>query len=133
MLTSTHWGVYDVTVKDGVITGVTPFDRDPDPSPIGNSLPGAVTGPLRVRHPAVRKSYLEGGAGAAREKRGAEAFVNVSWNEAFDLVAAELKRVTTQFGNSAIFAGSYGWSSAGRFHHAQSQMHRFMNLSLIHI
>ena len=130
MLTSTHWGVYDVTVQDGVITGVTPFDRDPDPSPIGNSLPGAVQGPLRVRHPAVRKSYLEGGAGAApesRRKRGAEPFVNVSWNEALDLVAAELKRVTSTFGNSAIFAGSYGWSSAGRFHHAQSQVHRFMN------
>ena len=122
MLTSTHWGVYDVTVKDGVITGVTPFDRDLDPSPIGNSLPGAVAGPMRVRHPAVRKSYLEGGAGAASEKRGAEAFVNVSWNEAFDLVAAELKRVITQFGNSAIFAGSYGWASAGRRH--EFQRHR---------
>jgi biotin/methionine sulfoxide reductase len=24
-------------------------------------------------------------------------------------------------------AGSYGWSSAGRFHHAQSHVHRFMN------
>jgi biotin/methionine sulfoxide reductase len=127
MLTSTHWGVYDVAVKNGIITGVTPFDRDPDPSPIGDALPGAVQGPLRVRHPAVRKSYLDGGAGAARHLRGAEPFVNVSWNEASDLAAAELKRVTTQFGNSAVFAGSYGWSSAGRFHHAQSQVHRFMN------
>ena len=26
-----------------------------------------------------------------------------------------------------IFGGSYGWSSAGRFHHAQSQVHRFLN------
>ncbi len=127
MLTSTHWGVYDIAVKDGIITGITPFDRDPDPSPIGNALPGAVQGSMRVRHPAVRKSYLEGGPGAARHARGAEPFVNVSWNEALDLVSAELKRVTTQFGNSAIFAGSYGWSSAGRFHHAQSQVHRFMN------
>ncbi len=126
MLTSTHWGVYDITTQDGAITQITPFDRDPDPSPIGQSL-HAITGPVRVQHPAVRKSYLEGGAGAARDKRGAEPFVNVSWNEALDLVSAELKRVTTQFGNHAIFAGSYGWSSAGRFHHAQSQVHRFMN------
>ena len=29
--------------------------------------------------------------------------------------------------NRAIFGGSYGWSSAGRFHHAQSQVHRFLN------
>ena len=127
MLTSTHWGVYDVAVKDGIVSSVTPFDRDPDPSPIGNALPGAIQGPMRVRHPAVRKSYLEGGPGTAPHLRGTEPFVNVSWNEALDLVAAELKRVTGAFGNSAVFAGSYGWSSAGRFHHAQSQVHRFMN------
>lgn len=127
MLTSTHWGVYDVTVERGQITRITPFDKDPDPSAIGQSLITGVTGPERIRHPAVRKSYLEGGAGAARAKRGAEPFVNVSWDEALALVAAELKRVTAQFGNDSIFAGSYGWSSAGRFHHAQSQVHRFMN------
>jgi len=127
MLTSTHWGVYDVTVERGQITRITPFDQDPDPSAIGQSLVNGVTGPERIRHPAVRKSYLKGGAGAACEKRGAEPFVNVSWDEALALVAAELKRVTTRYGNGAIFAGSYGWSSAGRFHHAQSQVHRFMN------
>ena len=32
-----------------------------------------------------------------------------------------------RFGNQAIYAGSYGWASAGRFHHAQSQIHRFLN------
>ncbi|MBT6273376.1 MAG: molybdopterin-dependent oxidoreductase, partial [Chromatiales bacterium] len=26
-----------------------------------------------------------------------------------------------------VFGGSYGWASAGRFHHAQSQIHRFLN------
>jgi len=36
-------------------------------------------------------------------------------------------RVKTTFGNNAIFGGSYGWSSASRFHHAQSQVHRFLN------
>ena len=30
-------------------------------------------------------------------------------------------------GPEAVFGGSYGWSSAGRFHHAQSQVHRFLN------
>ena len=127
MLTSTHWGVYDVTADAGRITRIAPFDKDPDPSPIGQSLADAVTGPTRVREPAVRKSYLENGPGAAAAKRGAEPFVNLAWDEALDLVAAELKRVKTRFGNESIFAGSYGWSSAGRFHHAQSQVHRFMN------
>ena len=51
----------------------------------------------------------------------------MSWERAIDLVAGELHRVKTDYGNSAIFGGSYGWSSAGRFHHAQSQVHRFLN------
>jgi biotin/methionine sulfoxide reductase len=75
----------------------------------------------------VRKSYLEGGPGTAREKRGAEPFVQVRWDAALDLIARELARVKREHGNGSIFAGSYGWSSAGRFHHAQSQVHRFMN------
>ena len=127
MLTSTHWGVYDVTVERGEVIRVEPFDKDPDPSPIGQSLCGTVTGPTRVRRPAVRRSYLEKGPGAATHLRGAEPFVEVSWDEALALVASDLKRVISKFGNASIFAGSYGWSSAGRFHHAQSQVHRFMN------
>jgi biotin/methionine sulfoxide reductase len=51
----------------------------------------------------------------------------VGWDEALDLVAGELRRVRDSVGNSGIFGGSYGWASAGRFHHAQSQPHRFLN------
>ncbi len=40
----------------------------------------------------------------------------------------ELRRVVDTHGNEAIYGGSYGWASAGRFHHAQSQVHRFLNL-----
>src|SRR5215213_5042108 len=127
MLTSTHWGVYDVHVESGEIARITPFEHDPDPSPIGQSLVGTVTGPVRVRRPAIRKSWLERGPGASPEKRGCEPFVEVSWDEALDLVARDIDRVRKNFGNDSIFAGSYGWSSAGRFHHAQSQVHRFMN------
>ena len=43
------------------------------------------------------------------------------------LVANELNRVKSNFGNHTIYAGSYGWASAGRFHHAQSQLKRFLN------
>jgi biotin/methionine sulfoxide reductase len=127
LLTSTHWGVYEVEVEAGRVTRLKPFAHDPDPSPIGDSMPAALTSPARILRPAIRKSWLERGPGARTEGRGAEAFVEVSWNEALERVAAELERVKTAYGNEAIFAGSYGWSSAGRFHHAQSQVHRFMN------
>src|SRR5690349_15538347 len=103
LLTSTHWGVYDITVENGEVTRVAPFDRDPDPSPIGQSLIGAVTGPARIRRPAVRKNYLERGPGTTSKLRGTEPFVEVSWDEALTLVADELKRVKASFGNASIF------------------------------
>ncbi len=127
LLTSTHWGVYEVEVEGGRVARLKPFEHDPDPSPIGNSIPGALYSPTRVLKPSIRKSYLEGGPGTANERRGADPFVEVTWNEAMDIVAAEIERVKSTFGNASIFAGSYGWSSAGRFHHAQSQVHRFFN------
>ena len=131
LLTSMHWGVYEVEREEGPhgsrITGLRPFAHDPDPSPIGASVPAAVTGPTRVRRPAVRRSVLEQGPGAAPERRGIDPFVEVPWDTALDLVAGEIARVRERHGNAAIYAGSYGWSSAGRFHHAQSQVHRFMN------
>ena len=36
-----------------------------------------------------------------------------------------MSRVSSDFGNASIFAGSYGWASAGRFHHAKSQLNVF--------
>jgi biotin/methionine sulfoxide reductase len=127
-LTSTHWGTYEVEVAGGRVVALRPFDRDPDPSPIGAGLVDAVEAECRIPQPMVRVSYLERGPGAGGAGRGAEPFVAVSWDEALDLVAAELRRVRERHGNQAIYAGSYGWASAGRFHHAQSQLRRFMNL-----
>ena len=127
-LTAAHWGVYEVEYDDnGKAMRLHPFSKDPDPSPIGLHMLSDEVTRLRVRRPAVRKSWLEKGPGAAPEKRGQEPFVELEWDAALDLVAKELKRVKDTHSNRAIFGGSYGWSSAGRFHHAQSQVHRFLN------
>lgn len=127
LLTSNHWGTYRVDVVDGQVTALRKFEEDPDPSPIGLGIVDVLDGPTRITTPMVRKSWLEGGPGTATEKRGLEDFVAVSWDKANQLVADELKRVRADFGNQAIYAGSYGWASAGRFHHAQSQLKRFLN------
>lgn len=125
--TASHWGIYGVETK-GNQPVLVPFEKDPDPSPIGlHQLDGDVAA-KRVGRPAVRKSWLEDGPGSAPHLRGREPFVEVTWDQALDLVAAELARVREQHGNGAIFGGSYGWASAGRFHHAQSQLHRFLNM-----
>jgi biotin/methionine sulfoxide reductase len=127
-LTAAHWGVYEVEYDDkGQAAKLHPFSKDPDPSPIGLHMLSDEVARLRVRRPAFRKSWLEHGPGANSDKRGQEPFIELPWDEALDRVAAELKRVKDTHGNRAIFGGSYGWSSAGRFHHAQSQVHRFLN------
>ena len=127
-LTAAHWGVYEVEYDEtGKATRLHPFSKDPDPSPIGLHMLSDEVTRLRVRRPAVRKSWLEHGPGSHPERRGQEPFVELPWDEALDLVAGELTRVKTTHSNRAIFGGSYGWSSAGRFHHAQSQVHRFLN------
>lgn len=120
---STHWGVYRPVVEGGRLKALLPAPWDADPSPIGPGLVAEVDGPRRVRRPAVRRGFLQG----RTRRRGEDPFVDLTWDEALDLVAAELRRVRSAHGNESIFGGSYGWASAGRFHHAQSQLHRFLN------
>lgn len=125
---SSHWGVFSARWLDGKLN-VRPHPDDPDPNPIIENFPEAVRHRARVARPMVRKGWLERGPGPD-DRRGRDDFVSVSWNEAFDLLGAELIRVRDRYGNGAVFGGSYGWSSAGRFHHAQSQVHRFLNVAL---
>ena len=126
-LTATHWGTYGVEVKDGTVEALYGFSEDSDVSPIGHGIVDSLTAPSRIRAPMVRESWLNNGPGSNTGKRGKEAFVEVSWETAEQLVAAELDRVRREKGNQAIYAGSYGWASAGRFHHAQSHLRRFLN------
>ena len=126
--TANHYGAYRVRVEEGRVRELLPVEGDEDPSPIGNALVESVDSPVRITEPAVRRSWLDQGPGAAPERRGAEPFVAVSWDEAERLVAAEIERVRRVHGNASIFAGSYGWGSAGQFHHAQGHLHRLLNL-----
>jgi biotin/methionine sulfoxide reductase len=128
--TSSHWGTYDVLVGDdgdaSAIVGVAPRPGDPAAAPVMRNVPGAQHHKSRIHYPAVRRGWLEDGPGAD-QRRGRDEFVRVSWPRLTSLLAGELDRVRSRYGNEAIFGGSYGWGSAGRFHHPQSQLHRFLN------
>ena len=130
--TATHWGAYTARVENGRVTALEPYADDPDPSPIGPGMPQAIDDPVRIAKPMIRRGWLDGlnagTPGGDTSGRGSDAYVALPWDEALDITANELKRVIDTHSNEAIYAGSYGWASAGRFHHAQSQMRRFLNL-----
>lgn len=125
---SAHWGVFSAAWKNGALH-VQPHPGDPDPNPLIENFTNALDHPVRVTAPMVRRGWLERGPGPDTA-RGRDTYVEVNWAQALDLLAAELQRVKQQHGPEAVFGGSYGWSSAGRFHHAQSQVHRFLNTAL---
>ncbi|MEM9029658.1 MAG: molybdopterin-dependent oxidoreductase [Pseudomonadota bacterium] len=126
-VTSSHWGAFEVETEDGKLVAARSLQIDPTPSAIPEAIPAAVYHRSRVAQPSIRRGWLAGKADRARNRRGMDDFVEVPWDEALDIAAAEIDRVRKAHGNGSIFGGSYGWASAGRFHHALSQIHRFLN------
>ncbi|HZP78561.1 MAG TPA: molybdopterin guanine dinucleotide-containing S/N-oxide reductase [Pseudolabrys sp.] len=125
--TASHWGSYDVEVADGRIAQIRPFAKDTSPSPLIQSMADVAYAPNRVASPMVRAGWLKDRTKSDRSRRGVDPFVAVSWDEAIALVADELARVKRDHGNASIFGGSYGWASAGRFHHARTQLQRLLD------
>ncbi|QEI07879.1 molybdopterin-dependent oxidoreductase [Pigmentiphaga aceris] len=128
-----HWGAFTAVVESGRLINCEPFDADASPSPMLGSIAEMVHSPLRVKRPSVRRGWLiensgEKGDGKHNHNRNREGdeYVEVSWDHALDLVAGELTRVRRDHGPGGIFGGSYGWSSAGRVHHARSLIRRFL-------
>ncbi len=121
--TLAHWGAYTALVEDGRVVGCEPFPRDPAPSRMLEAIPAMVHSDLRIRRPAIREGWREG-----KERTGNDRYYEVSWDEALSTVADELAQVRDRFSPAAILGGSYGWSSAGRVHHARSLLRRFLFL-----
>src|ERR1700756_3817663 len=124
---TSHWGVFSGRLGKAGLE-VRPYAGDPDPSGIIGNFPGALRHSARIAQPAIRRGWLERGPGPD-DRRGRDEYVSVSWEKALDLLGDELARIRDTRGPGAVFGGSYGWSSAGRLHHAQSQVHRFLNMA----
>jgi biotin/methionine sulfoxide reductase len=93
---SSHWGAFSVLLRDGHIE-IVPHPRDPDPSPLLGNIAASVSHRARIAEPMVRRGWLE--RGRRRSPAG-----------------------TRRVRERAIFGGSYGWASAGRFHDAPRQL-----------
>ena len=121
-----HWGAFDATVDDGRLVKTVPWPGGgADPGMIG-AWPQLVYADTRIDRPHIRAGWLRDRHRSDGSARGREAMIPIGWEEALALVAEELTRVRDTHGHPAIFGGSYGWSSAGRLHHARTQVRRFL-------
>ncbi|TRW43839.1 DMSO/selenate family reductase complex A subunit [Georgenia yuyongxinii] len=98
-------------VKDGHIVRVLP-DNTGDDELGSQQIRACVRGRAirqRIYNPDRLKAPMRRKAGATR---GAGEFEEITWEEAFDTIASELKRVIDTYGNEAVFY-HYGSGSTG--------------------
>ena len=122
---ASHWGAFSAEIDQGRMTRAVPIAGDPNPPALLDGIADAVHAPCRIDRPYVREGWLAGDR-AGGTPRGGERFVPIPWDQAILLVASEVARVRDTHGPASLFGGSYGWASAGRFHHARSQLHRLL-------
>jgi anaerobic dimethyl sulfoxide reductase subunit A len=114
-----------VIVKDDRIVRIEPEDVQDDsvfgkhqirPCLRGRSNRWRVYSPDRIKYPMKRVG-----------KRGEGKFKRISWDEATSFIAAEIKRVSEQYGNEAIY---FNYQS-GAYYHTQGSpaWKRLLNLS----
>ena len=127
-LSASHWGAFHAHVESGRVTYVVPFEGDPFPSPLIQALTDRLYADSRVKYPMVRAGFLKDGKASDTTMRGRDSWVRVPWDEALDLVASELKRVKDDYGNPAIYGGSYGWYSNGKLHAAPTLLRRLLTM-----
>src|SRR5579872_2521759 len=122
-------GLIDVHVLNGRITRVSSLDYPNNvASPMALNWHHRTYAPDRILYPMVRADWKPG-AGGNRATRGVPRYRRVSWDEALDLVAQELKRVKTRYGNEGIFGGMIGgWSTTGLLNTKTGQLSRFLSL-----
>jgi anaerobic dimethyl sulfoxide reductase subunit A len=73
----------------------------------GRSLRQVVFGPDRVKYPMKRKHWAPI-TGGDKSLRGKDQWERISWDEALDYVAAELKHAKEKYGNRSILVPHWG-------------------------
>lgn len=110
--------VNKVLVQDGVVLRQKTDDVDADTlehpqqrsCPRGHSMRQHVFNANRIKYPMKRKSWQPGGGENSHgELRGEEGWQRISWDEALDYVADELKRVYDNYGPRSVVCMGTDW------------------------
>lgn len=124
-----HQGPVETQINDeGVVHSVSYLEEDfMKPCVEGAGYRSRTYAPARIKYPMKRKGWEPGNP--SPEGRGKDEFVRISWDEAASLVADEYERIRDEYGDEAVFAGSYGWQSKGSLGNAIASLHRLLNLT----
>lgn len=142
-------GPMRVYVKDGVIARMRPiiFDDSVDaPSWIIDARGRQFTPPRkttlqsyiipertrvyaenRIKYPYKRKNFNQNGE-RHPELRGKDEYVRISWDEALDIVASEIKRIRETYGPAAITGMTSSHHNWGFLHYKMGPFGRFFNI-----
>jgi anaerobic dimethyl sulfoxide reductase subunit A len=104
-------------VVDGMVVRCKTDDTHPDSPdfpqqracPRGRANKWQTFGPDRLKYPMKRKNWEPGGG--KKELRGKDEWVRITWDEALDIAASEIKRIIEKYGNEAILAHGLGAGS----------------------
>lgn len=108
-------------VVDGTVVRQKTDDSHPDTPdfpqqrgcPRGRMLRKAMVGRDRLAYPLKRKHWHPGGRDTNGQLRGRDEWERISWDEALDMVAAEVTRIKESYGSKSILATNYEMRPAG--------------------
>jgi len=145
---NTNGGPVFVYEKDGKIVRLTPIDFDDDDagtwtieargkkftpprktsiSPHGLASKSLVYSKDRNLYPMKRVDFDPNGERNI-QNRGTSGYERISWDEALDIVEAEIKRVNRQYGPGAILASRSSHHTWGNIGYYISAFNRFTNI-----
>jgi len=81
----------------------------------------------RIKYPMKRVDFDPNG-NRNPQNRGKSAYERISWDEAFDLVAGEMKRIRSQYGPEAITSRASSHHNWGNIGYRSSTWARFFNI-----
>ena len=141
-------GAIRVYVKDGRIVRTRPLVYDDnDPSTWKMNIDGRTFSPFRkaclsaytitegmrvysedrIKYPMMRVDFDPNGE-RHPENRGRSAYKKISWDEALDIVAGEIKRVQTEYGPEALMSLTSSHHNSGNIGYRTNTWHRFFNI-----
>jgi len=144
----TGGGPVSVYVKDGKITRIRPLQVDPDDlkpwvieaggkkysppkalrvAPTALAERDRVYSDQRILYPMKRVDFDPKGE-RNPQNRGKSGYVRISWDEALDIVAGEIKRILENYGGSAISGMTSSHHNWGIVGYKMGPFSRFMNM-----